>query len=165
MERTEGHPYFTVRKFPDGVAYKSDLEQLQPNDILFKGNHIGVWTGSMIAEADVSEKVYSSCDFGLKKCPFCGGEAEHIVDVWDYIDRSHLVRCKNPECNGWCVQYYDTEEEAVKAWNTRKERTCHNLSSKYGEFLCSECRDGLWTGLDDDEIAYCPHCGAKVMGE
>ncbi len=80
----------------------------------------------------------------------------------------------------------DTEEEAVAVWNTRKEpitlispittvsigepqpyvplRTCKNIAANKDEqFLCSECRDSLWTGLDGNEIRYCPNCGAKVV--
>ncbi len=45
-------------------------------------------------------------------------------------------------------------------------RKCQNLAAdKDGQFLCSECRDSLWTGLDNNEIRYCPNCGAKVVDE
>ena len=179
------HPHFTVRKFHDGVAHKSDLEQLQPDDILFKGNHIGVWTGSMIAEDNgMSQKVYGSCDFELKPCPLCGGEA--TVHEYKYKTvHNFTIYCD--DC-GLATLWYDTEAEVIKAWNTRaacddcqmgmkpmtdenmaaagwvRERTCQNLAAdKDGQFLCSECRDSLWTGLDNNEIRYCPNCGAKVV--
>ena len=45
----------------------------------------------------------------LKRCPFCGGEAK-------LMDNGHWVWCQH------CLvesAYYDTREEAIKAWNTR----------------------------------------------
>lgn len=46
----------------------------------------------------------------LKRCPFCGGEAE--VDGFPL----RYVRCK--EC-GAETGAFDSEEEAIKAWNKR----------------------------------------------
>lgn len=54
----------------------------------------------------------------LKRCPFCGHVAESRkkrgIDRW-------IVECTNPTCPasymiGWD---YDTEEEAIEAWNRR----------------------------------------------
>ena len=66
-------------------------------------------------------------DHDLKPCPFCGGEAEH--DSLHYtggtsvltIDCGHAVYCLDMDCIG-CPSFsriYDTEEEAITAWNTR----------------------------------------------
>lgn len=49
----------------------------------------------------------------LKSCPFCGGEASA---------RKTYKGTFAVSCNRLCVgQYgYDTEQEAIEAWNTRK---------------------------------------------
>lgn len=97
----------------------------------------------------------------LKPCPFCGGEARHYAPE----PPDHHIECRN--C---CADMggYETEAEAIKAWNTRYERTCHivKASRKYvlsdGTELfedgCSECNEYL---AEDDN--YCPNCGAKVI--
>ena len=70
----------------------------------------------------------------LKKCPFCGGEAVLRRRNPDYIMRDKCfiscVECKNK------TKYYDSEEEAIKAWNKR-------------------------TG-EANNMNYCPHCGEKL---
>lgn len=99
----------------------------------------------------------------LKPCPFYGGAAE-IVHA-----RNYYAWCDKCETRG---DWYSTEAEAIKAWNTRAERTCHkkkHLNLTIGDnFLtqsgwdCSECGGRLdlpvWT-------FYCPTCGAKVVDE
>ncbi len=55
----------------------------------------------------------------LKPCPFCGGKAqiEKIYDV-KFDVYSWAVSCK--KC--WAFMYpTQTRENAVQAWNTRKE--------------------------------------------
>ena len=50
----------------------------------------------------------------IKKCPFCGGDAELTYAQWDY--NYWGVSCKA------CVAYVcdpDTGEKAIKKWNTR----------------------------------------------
>lgn len=50
----------------------------------------------------------------LKPCPFCGGRA--VVRAFT-ISRSFVVCCE--DCPIGFVLPYDSEEEAVEAWNTR----------------------------------------------
>jgi Lar family restriction alleviation protein len=57
----------------------------------------------------------------LLPCPFCGGEARIGVEKYWYPKVSRRAICeKCYSSTGW----YDTEEQAINAWNTRtpKER-------------------------------------------
>ena len=48
----------------------------------------------------------------LKPCPFCGGEASTYVAY----DDGYYVCCDECGCG---LPVYNTEEEAVEAWNKR----------------------------------------------
>lgn len=75
--------------------------------------------------------------------------------------------CETCECRG---DFYNTEKEAIEAWNQRAERACrivqhgHLFTLSDGtelyESACSEC--GAYLG---DEDNYCSICGAKVVFE
>ena len=59
----------------------------------------------------------------LKPCPFCGGEAKLMLDKCSGV---YFIGCSNDKCLGFGAigWSYETAEEAIKAWNTRAERTC-----------------------------------------
>ena len=115
----------------------------------------------------------------LLPCPFCGGEA-----VLDKVDEGadyrpwfwYTVHCSNRDCVcASLCQEYETEAEAIAAWNTRAERTCRNDKDKWSGlakylFVCSECGWNLVdVGNDAIDISArlmkrCPMCGAKVIG-
>lgn len=50
----------------------------------------------------------------LKPCPFCGGEAEIMVDE---LAGKYLPYCET--CDGMIERWFNTEEEAAAAWNRR----------------------------------------------
>lgn len=52
----------------------------------------------------------------LKKCPFCGGEAEVYEQKHREYPSTYYVRCK-----GFCIkqQDYNEKSRAVFAWNRR----------------------------------------------
>ena len=65
----------------------------------------------------------------LKACPFCGGNAQiHSFDM-DFQDGSSVtvynIGCNTNLCYGerGTGVYYPTKEDAVEAWNTRKDWT------------------------------------------
>ena len=99
----------------------------------------------------------------LKPCPFCGGNGIlQAIDFYpDYSDPPiWWVACET--CGAHTDEYEgDTEAEAIAAWNTRAERTCHqNYFRAMGCFECSACG-----GLATMPTRYCPNCGAKVVKE
>lgn len=55
-----------------------------------------------------------------------------------------------------------TEAEAINAWNTRVERTCHDRLTDIEPFECSEC----YRRNDTNKFPnYCWYCGAKVTDD
>lgn len=93
----------------------------------------------------------------LLPCPFCGGEA-HV----ERIGKSgyFYVSCNTPYCCDFGKA--DTEADAIAAWNTRHERTCHKVipDEMEGYVFCSKC--GVVIG-EYEYSNYCPNCGAKVI--
>lgn len=91
----------------------------------------------------------------LLPCPICGGEAK----LDEHCDK-YVVFCTSEKCS-----WHDTEAEAVEAWNTRHERTCHVEGSYYDELMDEDYTDlscghhlrgAAW------EFDFCPVCGARV---
>lgn len=65
----------------------------------------------------------------LKPCPFCGNseKVKVIIHQFATLSDSYGVECFN--CKTQSYQYFDTETEAVKAWNTRaKMEVEHEIS-------------------------------------
>ena len=98
-------------------------------------------------------------DTKLKPCPFCGGIAKLIKNALRLYGRGDcMVKCRGCGCG---TEILLPEEDAVKIWNTRVERTCRRLTgfelwpeiSSY----CSKCGEHL--PLD---AVYCSKCGSKI---
>lgn len=53
----------------------------------------------------------------LKRCPFCGGEAE-VFEYWNEGKHRYLWQTNCTECFGGLGEQ-DTEEKAVNGWNRR----------------------------------------------
>ena len=104
----------------------------------------------------------------LKPCPFCQDGGKLFINGGVGC---RWVECSSCGCDG---PARETEAEAIEAWNTRAERTCHKelmTTEDYAGtevycFECSECGEflsypdcyGLYDGPN-----YCPNCGAKVV--
>lgn len=96
----------------------------------------------------------------------CGGEAKH-----GYHAGFNCVWCE--DC-GISTRDYDTEAEAIQAWNRAMGAKVINVPNK-GKWQrrkgsdcweCSECH----AVLESDDIVrhnyyYCYHCGADMMNE
>ena len=58
-------------------------------------------------------------DVKLKPCPFCGGEAIQIFDVYD---GTYVYGCCTIRCVGNAItnkMRLKTDKEAIEAWNRR----------------------------------------------
>lgn len=56
----------------------------------------------------------------LKRCPFCGAEAELVRNS----SGSYFARCTNKQCAAKTRLYHENEVGARIAWNKRAEPTC-----------------------------------------
>lgn len=112
----------------------------------------------------------------LLPCSHCGGEAE-LLTFWDFYKFS----CKNADCTAHVADapyvqhaegtWYGSIDEACAAWNTRAERTCHDVKPSLPFFKCDSCgmedmggtelwiQDGFYRSQKPN---YCPNCGARV---
>ena len=55
----------------------------------------------------------------LKKCPFCGEEAEVVKVHRGVAMFPYTVVCKSDECSASVGVFKETREEAIEAWNNR----------------------------------------------
>ena len=56
----------------------------------------------------------------LKKCPFCGGDAE-IFSTGDCWEKTfYRIHCKNFCCTQ--IHFYSNENDAIEAWNKRTNK-------------------------------------------
>ena len=109
----------------------------------------------------------------LKLCPFCGGEPDEYEG--DYGNGIYCMKCGamvgEPIHLGFNIAERVSYGQAIEAWNTRAERTCHRVDvNGYSfRFECSLC--GYVAIVHNCEIRldelpnYCPNCGAKVVSE
>ena len=75
---------------------------------------------------DWDEPVYSNNEGGkIKDCPFCGGRASSLKRGYytgrrltDYFD----IQCETKSCylHEGADWFFDTEQQAIDKWNTRK---------------------------------------------
>lgn len=93
----------------------------------------------------------------LKPCPFCGGKAKH---VYFRFTETHSICCGN--CGAESYEF-DTEAEAIEAWNTRAERTCRNVAVEGVLFECSECGAKTVDAVGNYTQEYCAACGRRVQ--
>ena len=93
----------------------------------------------------------------LLSCPFCGESAD-MYESKDY----YRIGCDDPSCYGYLYNssVFQEKASAIKAWNTRVERTCHAVfdDSNWYKWICSECGQPI-----DRADNYCFSCGAKVV--
>lgn len=109
----------------------------------------------------------------LKPCPFCGNTNPLVYE--EPIDDKFsewIVECDNHycPCNPVAHDTYQSEEEAIQAWNKRAgeekigcamERQDNGSEIEPDWVFCSHCGDVVirsWLCPN-----YCPNCGAEVV--
>lgn len=56
----------------------------------------------------------------LKRCPFCGGEAEiSVKHDFHWKPLYFEPHCKNEYCQGYAGRAYESKKLAISMWNTR----------------------------------------------
>lgn len=109
----------------------------------------------------------------LKPCPFCGLPFRVVNRPWldgspGYeIEHVDMLAAAKKGCP-MEMACYDTVDDAVKAVNTRAERTCSLKPAHGGGYYCSNCHVWIgthsWCDVITEHIArFCPACGAKVV--
>lgn len=104
----------------------------------------------------------------LKPCPFCSGETVRMSNL--DTNRAYYFGCSKCCClTSFAAK---SEKDAIEAWNTRAQRTCHMPEIAYDRgFIksydtapvryCDKCGEQILA----KPANYCPNCGAKVIDE
>ena len=89
----------------------------------------------------IFEKTKAEANGKLKKCPFCGVEAELIIDRYENSDTTHLhsIKCKDTFACGarmndtfslFQPDYKELVEKFINRWNERVEDKTDEKSSE-----------------------------------
>ena len=105
-----------------------------------------------------------------KLCPFCGGSANVIKNKtmnmkFYYVVPYYFVMCS--QCRAQSHKF-ETDEEAIEAWNKRARLTSELEPPKSGTRRCKHCGAFVSTRAVSDcfgviPTRYCPNCGIEVI--
>ena len=100
----------------------------------------------------------------LKPCPFCNEPIQLVNRPWINGDAGWEIEHMNPErtAKDKCpmdMACYDTEQEAIEAWNTRHEPIIRCRDCKHYDYWNSDCRHfalGHWDeARQADILSFC----------
>ncbi|AXH71788.1 Lar-like restriction alleviation protein [Eggerthella phage PMBT5] len=118
----------TVVLGADGLPIKVGETVWYVGEPLVRGTVEAVGEGEVMLAGDGVyahlDLTHTQPDLKLRKCPFCGGEADMVDEGSECAPDRFWACCPNPSCFVEGTGVYATEEEAAQAWNTRVERTC-----------------------------------------
>lgn len=94
----------------------------------------------------------------MKPCPFCGSEA--VVEPEGITPCGYWVKCS--ECGIEQPRPYETQDEAIAAWNDRPsyDWTLHEETNTWECSQCHACFE--LDGGNPKYLNYCPVCGTKL---
>ena len=77
----------------------------------------------------------------LKRCPFCGGEAEIIRYGLNKKSMLYTPHCKNEYCEGYAGRAYESKKLAISMWNTRTPEIvrCGECEHYIGDDISGQC--------------------------
>lgn len=103
----------------------------------------------------------------LKPCPFCG--EKHVMHEQGHVIVTETAR-SGPRYGVSCyscggrIEFFDTEAEAVAAWNARAERTCTVVSNCYACDTCGRYLGQIYgSGLHRCRITNALHVTGESM--
>lgn len=96
----------------------------------------------------------------LKPCPFCGSNAH--INIFANGWAGYSVSCDAIFGCGATQERFDTEKEAIEAWNRRAERV-GKWEAVGKDLICSECKALKCASYP--YFNYCPNCGQRMETE
>ena len=113
----------TVVLGADGLPIKVGETVWYVGEPLVRGTVEAVGEGEVMLAGDgvyaPLDLTHTKPDLKLRKCPFCGGEADMVDEGSECSPDRFWAYCTNPSCFVEGTGVYATEEEAAQAWNTR----------------------------------------------
>lgn len=107
----------------DGLPIKVGETLWYVGEPLVRGTVEAVGEGEVMLAGDgvyaPLDLTHTQPDLKLRKCPFCGGEADMVDEGSECSPDRFWACCPNPSCFVEGTGVYATEEEAAQAWNTR----------------------------------------------
>ena len=90
----------------------------------------------------------------LKRCPFCGGEAEIIRYGLNKKSMLYTPHCKNEYCEGYAGRAYESKKLAISMWNTRTPEIvrCGECEHFDGSEIAGRCALTTPENLEDNEV-------------
>ena len=98
---------------------RGTVEAVGEGEVMLAGDGVYAPLDLTHTQPDTQERIDDDATIKLRKCPFCGGEADMVDEGSECSPDRFWACCPNPSCFVEGTGVYATEEEAAQAWNTR----------------------------------------------